>query len=208
MMFGMLFIAHAIATDPTAEVYEMLLKEKDRIISNLCGVIRQLTSSQKVTVINMDMPKTFQPAALLPVEEEMPRNIIFRKYMDGKAIDMRKMRHWIEDHFIGHIVVKYDWFALWRVLCDLRYIDADMAKVSKFVEQMQLWFPDETGNNMGSEMNRYRRGYLGDTPCQRWKRSDFEANMGKKQSAIGFTRLSTLCNDLWNELKTADLKAE
>ena len=42
MMFGMLFIAHAIATDPTAEVYEMLLKEKDRIISNLCGVIRQL----------------------------------------------------------------------------------------------------------------------------------------------------------------------
>lgn len=207
-MFGI--IMKMVATPPTVEMYEFLLREKDRVIRNLCSIIHNMANSSQVTVINMDMPKTVAPTALptalLTTDEEMPRNIIFRKFIDGKPIDMRKMKHWIETHFIGHYISKYEWFALWRVLIDLHYIAPDMSKVSKFVDQMQAWFPDETGNNLGSEINRYRRGYLGDTPYPLWERSKFEAQMGKKQSELGFIRLNKLCNDLWNELKGADMK--
>ena len=124
-------------------------------------------------------------------------NYVFRKFIDGRPINFGNIHAWLDDNFVYQLNADYEWFAFWRIACDMRLFESGMAKVSKFVIQMNNWFPDAPHACKASEVNRYRRGYLGAKVYKEWNRKEFFDSMMEKkhckQSLAGYDRLDDLC---------------
>ena len=139
---------------------------------------------------------------MLPLGVE-PENKIFVttfKYIhpEGERVcnlSMSLLLKWIKTHFLPKINQKYDWFALWRFLKDKGLLSETM--VSRFVEQMKLWFPSESIPAKEDAINLYKRGYLGDHPYTEWNKEAFlQKRNTSKQSEEGFDRLLGICYQL------------
>lgn len=138
------------------------------------------------------------------------KNLIFKKFMDGKPLNIDALFDWIEQSFLPRLNANYEWFALYRVLRDMNLFESGMNKISKYADQMNRWFPDAPYPCVAGEVRRYNKGYLGDEPFEKWDRKVFRARMEDKQSMDGFERLTELCSmlleELAQELKTGKLK--
>ena len=139
---------------------------------------------------------------MLPLGVE-PKNMIFvstfcYRQPDGERefrLSMSLLLNWIKANFLPKVNKKYDWFALWRFLRD-KHLLTD-TKVSRFVEQMNLWFPSEDNPAVADAINLYKNGYLGDNPYVEWNKQEFiERRPSAKQTEEGFDRLLVLCFNL------------
>lgn len=137
-------------------------------------------------------------------EQDVLENKVIRVNQGTGRLSLWKLREWIDEHFISQLANQYDWFALWRVLYDHNLIAPGEHQSSKFEKQMKAWFPDAKIPPSAKEMNRFRKGYLGNTPYTEWERVEFiRKRDADKQSADGFDRLKELCGKLGPDLKAA-----
>ena len=138
-------------------------------------------------------------------KEELPENMIFRRNRNGHPLDMKMLREWIDGNFVCRLNKCYEWFALWRILTDYGFMASGETSISNFARQMAEWFPDATHRCSASEINRYKRGCLGDKPFREWDKKAFRQQMDDKQSMKGFARLYGLCSDLVEGLKEGQM---
>ncbi len=143
-------------------------------------------------------------------KEIQENNYIFRRFLDGRPMNFGNLHEWLDKNFVYQLNANYEWFALWRIVTDLRLIESGMTTVSKFVFQMNKWFPDAPHPCKASEINRYKRGYLGNNPFEKWSEHDFRMSLFErkhcKQCQSGYERLHHLCNDIMIGLSQLELK--
>lgn len=153
-----------------------------------------------------------QETAELKRIKTMPqlRNVIFKTtFIDPEThrereLQMESLHRWIGEHFVSRVTAKYEWFALWRVLYDKKLIEGSRAMTSKFANQMNDWYPEAEHRCDEGAVNRFRSGYLGQTPFSLWNENAYLSKLSGKQSYSAFRHLYGLCEDLNNTLKTGD----
>ncbi len=159
---------------------------------------------QNIRTYYKQPPFSAPPVApdMLPLGVE-PRNMIFvstfrHRLPDGERefrLSASLLLKWIKANFLPRVSKRYDWFALWRFLKDKRLLTD--TRVSRFVEQMNLWFPSEDIPAVADAVNLYKNGYLGNTPYLDWRQDEFtERRPSTKQTEEGFDRLLALCFSL------------
>lgn len=126
-----------------------------------------------------------------------PRNLIFKKFHNGKRIDFKKIRKIIEEKLVIEMTNKYEWYAAYRTLYDLKIME--MVQLSKFTEQMNTWYPDATIPCNKDSLGDYATGHTG-KPYTLWTIEGFRADKKKGQSESGFNTLSNHCNELKTSL--------
>lgn len=138
------------------------------------------------------------------------RNVIFKGTMTDPAthrereLQLERLHQWIGEHFVSRLTAKYEWFALWRILYDAKLIEGTRAMTSKFAQQMNDWYGNAPYSCNEGEVNRFRNGYLGETPFTLWDENTYLARLQGKQSYSAFRPLYALCEDLKNTLRTDD----
>ena len=135
----------------------------------------------------------------LPLGVE-PMNMIFvstftYRQPDGMheyRLSMSLLLEWIKANFLPRLNKKYEWFALWRFLKDKNLLTD--TKVSRFVDQINQWFPNVDIPAAADAINLYKNGYLGDHPYLEWNREEFiNKRPSTKQTEDGFDQLTSLC---------------
>lgn len=201
---------------------QRMFDEKERKIQQQKDEITKLEESKVVNITHIEHVQSFfsSPAASsaqsdVVIEtngevvsekdnegraETKHDNLVFKKFVDGKPLNMEALFGWIAQSFVPRLNANYEWFALYRVLRDVNLFESGKSKVSMFAEQMNQWFPDAPYPCVASEVRRYNRGYLGDVPHEKWDRKAFYQQMEDKQSMAGFERLQELCGSLSVEL--------
>lgn len=122
-----------------------------------------------------------------------PVNLIFKKFHDGKRIDFKKIRKIIEEKLVDVMTNKYEWYAAYRMLYDLKIME--VVQLSKFAEQMNVWFPDATIPCNKDSLGDYATGHTG-KPFTLWTLESFRADKKKGQSESGFNTLYYHCQEL------------
>ena len=122
-----------------------------------------------------------------------PVNLIFKKFHDGKRIDFKKIRKIIEEKLVDVMTNKYEWYAAYRTLYDLKIME--VVQLSKFAEQMNIWFPDATIPCNKDSLGDYATGHTG-KPFTLWTLESFRADKKKGQSESGFNTLYYHCQEL------------
>lgn len=122
-----------------------------------------------------------------------PVNLIFKKFHDGKRIDFKKIRKIIEEKLVDVMTNKYEWYAAYRTLYDLKIME--VVQLSKFTEQMNIWFPDATIPCNKDSLGDYATGHTG-KPFTLWTLESFRADKKKGQSESGFNTLYYHCQEL------------
>lgn len=122
-----------------------------------------------------------------------PVNLIFKKFHDGKRIDFRKIRKILEEKLVNEMTNKYEWYAAYRTLYDLKIME--VVQLSKFAEQMNVWFPDATIPCNKDSLGDYATGHTG-KPFTLWTLESFRADKKKGQSESGFNTLYYHCQEL------------
>ena len=126
-----------------------------------------------------------------------PRNLIFKKFHDGKRIDFRKIRKILEEKLVNEMTNKYEWYAAYRTLYDLKIME--VVQLSKFTEQMNIWFPDAVCPCVEDRLGDYATGHT-IKPFTLWTLEGFRADKKKGQSESGYNTLFNHCNELKNSL--------
>ena len=138
------------------------------------------------------------------------RNAIFKSSVidpdthQQRELQLVRLYNWIGEHFVSRLSARYEWFALWRMLYDKKLIEGTRAMTSKFAKQMNDWYPDAPYPCIEGEVNRFRNGYLGQTPFSLWNENAYLSKLHGKQSYSAFRQLYDLCEDLKNTLETDD----
>lgn len=138
------------------------------------------------------------------------RNAIFKSSVidpdthQQRELQLVRLYNWIGEHFVSRLSARYEWFALWRMLYDKKLIEGTRAMTSKFAKQMNDWYPDAPYPCIEGEVNRFRSGYLGQTPFSLWDENAYLSKLHGKQSYSAFRQLYDLCEDLKNTLETDD----
>lgn len=138
------------------------------------------------------------------------RNAIFKSSVidpdthQQRELQLVRLYNWIGEHFVSRLSARYEWFALWRMLYDKKLIEGTRAMTSKFAKQMNDWYPDAPYPCIEGEVNRFRNGYLGQTPFSLWDENAYLSKLHGKQSYSAFRQLYDLCEDLKNTLETDD----
>ena len=122
-----------------------------------------------------------------------PVNLIFKKFHDGKRIDFRKIRKILEEKLVNEMTNQYEWYAAYRTLYDLKIME--VVQLSKFAEQMNIWFPDATIPCNKDSLGDYATGHTG-KPFTLWTHESFRADKKKGQSESGFNTLYYHCQEL------------
>ena len=122
-----------------------------------------------------------------------PVNLIFKKFHNGKRIDFRKIRKILEEKLVNEMTNKYEWYAAYRTLYDLKIME--VVQLSKFAEQMNIWFPDATIPCNKDSLGDYATGHTG-KPFTLWTLESFRADKKKGQSESGFNTLYYHCQEL------------
>ena len=122
-----------------------------------------------------------------------PVNLIFKKFHNGKRIDFRKIRKILEEKLVNEMTNKYEWYAAYRTLYDLKIME--VVQLSKFTEQMNIWFPDATIPCNKDSLGDYATGHTG-KPFTLWTLESFRADKKKGQSESGFNTLYYHCQEL------------
>jgi hypothetical protein len=181
------------------------IKQKDQQIVLLEKENAELKSTKTINVTQIEHKSV--PAAERPTSL---RNVIFKGSViapdthQQQELQLVRLHNWIGEHFVSRLSARYEWFALWRMLYDKKLIEGTRAMTSKFAKQMNDWYPDAPYPCIEGEVNRFRNGYLGQTPFSLWDENAYLSKLHGKQSYSAFRQLYDLCEDLKNTLKTDD----
>lgn len=132
----------------------------------------------------------------VPPDEEAvelpPANQVFKRYYERRPIDFTKLHHLIGSRFVCSIRFAYEWFALWKVLYELKLLEN--TTLTAFARQMFVWYPDAPKMCRADSIGDYRGGYLGQTPSSLWNEHDYIMSLKGNQSRAAFKRIC-----LWND---------
>lgn len=132
----------------------------------------------------------------VPLDDEAdelpPVNQIFKRYHELRPIDFSKLRHLIGSRFVYKIRFAYEWFALWKVLYELKLLEN--TTLTAFARQMFVWYPDAPKMCRADSIGDYRSGYLGETPSTLWDEHCYIKRLTGNQSRAAFKRIC-----LWND---------
>ena len=131
-------------------------------------------------------------------ENEQPTNLVFKKNYDGKPIDFFTIRLYIEVKLVKDIKHKYEWYAAYRIVDDLKLLE-DLT-FSSFAKQMNAWYPDAKVACDADALGDYGTGHTSKNYVL-WKEETFLAEKKNNQSKTGFRKLSSICHDLKDALK-------
>lgn len=132
-------------------------------------------------------------------ENKQPVNLVFKKFHDGKAIDFFTIRIYIEVKIVKDIKRQYEWYAAYRILDDLKLLE-DL-KLTSFAKQMNAWYPDAKVACDADALGDYATGHTSKN-YMLWNEDTLIAEKKNNQTRTGFRKLSGLCHDLKDALKT------
>ena len=132
----------------------------------------------------------------VPVDDEVggqpPVNQIFKRYHECRPLDFARLHQLIGSRFVCRVRFAYEWFALWKVLYELKLLEN--TTLTAFARQMFVWYPDAPKMCRADSIGDYRGGYLGKTPSTLWNEHDYIMSLKGNQSRTAFKRIC-----LWNE---------
>lgn len=131
------------------------------------------------------------------VSDEQPANLVFKKFHEGKRIDFRRIRAILDEMLVSVMNNKYEWYAAYRTLFDLGLVE--VMQLSKFSEQMNVWFPQAKIACTEDSLGDYATGHTS-KPYRLWSIEAFKADKKKGQSETGFSTLSNHCHELMDAL--------
>jgi len=131
------------------------------------------------------------------VDDDQPRNLIFKQFHKRRRIDFAAVRKAIERVVVMQLKHRYEWYAAYRILHDLELLDE--LQLSKFAQQMRVWFPDVALCCTSDSLGEYAVGHTSKA-FTLWNRDVFLQDMRKGQSLIGFTTLVHRCEELSAQL--------
>lgn len=100
------------------------------------------------------------PSATPQQEDYSKSNIVFKKGINGREIDMNLLREWLYINCVKYIKHKYDWLAPLLFFDYHQLLNKDDSK--SWAEQMNKWFPDTKIKCTQDQLNCYRRGFFQD----------------------------------------------
>lgn len=128
-----------------------------------------------------------------------PVNQIFKRYHNGRPIDFVRLHELIGSRFVCRIRYAYEWFALWKVSCELRLLEN--TTLTAFARQMFLWYPDAPKMCRADSIGDYSGGYLGQTPSPLWDEQAYINNIKGNQSRAAYKRISLWMEELREMLR-------
>lgn len=132
----------------------------------------------------------------VPVDDEVggqpPVNQIFKRYHECRPLDFARLHQLIGSRFVCRVRFAYEWFALWKVLYELKLLEN--TTLTAFARQMFVWYPDAPKMCRADSIGDYRGGYLGQTPSTLWNEHDYIMSLKGNQSRTAFKRIC-----LWND---------
>jgi len=132
-------------------------------------------------------------------DNEQPVNLVLKKEHNGRPIDFFTIRLYIEVKLVNDIKQQYEWYAAYRILDDLKLLE-DL-KLSSFASQMNTWFPDAKVKCNSDSFGDYATGHTSKNYVL-WNEETFMTEKKNNQTKKGFRKLSNLCHDLKDALKT------
>lgn len=144
------------------------------------------------------------PISPAPVDTEaqdvnkQPINLVFKKFHEGKEIDFYTIRKYIEEKLVNDIKHKYEWYAAYRIVDDLRLLE-DL-KLSSFADQMNKWYPDAKVPCEADALGDYATGPTGKNFIL-WDEEKFMTEKKNNQTKKGFRKLWNLCHEIKDSLK-------
>lgn len=128
------------------------------------------------------------------VPENKLENKILKKNHNGKPLNFLKLHKTIEKVFVSEIKFGYEWFALWRILFDMKLLED--TTLTAFADQMNKWYPKAKKSCNADNMGDYYNPYLGTTAYVEWDESDFLSQKTNKQSINGYRLLYNDCETI------------
>lgn len=128
-----------------------------------------------------------------PDQGNQPENLVFKSFYNRQRIDFAVIRQQIERVIVMQMKHRYEWYAAYRVMKDLRLLDE--LKLTKFALQMQAWFPDVPIQCTSDSLGEYATGHTSKAFAL-WNSEQFRKDMRKGQSENGFNILFHRCEEL------------
>jgi len=126
-------------------------------------------------------------------------NTVLKRNHNGRPMDFARLQTVVANIFVKEMKYGYEWFALWRVLYDLRLLE--VTTLTAFAAQMRQWYPHVHKACCADTMGDYYNRYLGTTPFTLWDEAEFVRRKTSKQSVSGFRRLYNDCATLMEGLR-------
>ena len=165
-----------------------------RIIGKVVGLRKGIPRASYV-----DCAKAVQGASLTaddivrPLPPEQPQNVVFRQYHQRRVVDYNAVRQAVERVVVKQMRHAYEWYAAYRVLMDLGLIDDPM--LTRFAQQMNVWFPDAPIRCSADRMGDYFVGHTAKASTL-WNAELFRRDMRRGQSTGAFNTLLHRCEEL------------
>lgn len=165
-----------------------------RIIGKVIGLRKGVPR-----VSYMDCAKAVQNARLAAddvscsLPPEQPQNVVFRQYHQRRAVDYNAVRQAVERVVVRQMRHAYEWYAAYRVLMDLGLIDDPM--LTRFAQQMNIWFPDAPMRCSADRMGDYFVGHTAKASTL-WNIEQFRREQRRGQSVGAFSTLLHRCEEL------------
>ena len=131
-------------------------------------------------------------------DNEQPENLVFKKFHESKDIDFFSIRKYIEVKLVNDINRKYEWYAAYRILDDLKLLE-DL-KLSSFAKQMNTWFPKAKVPCCEDALGDYASGHTSKN-YSLWDEAIFLTEKRNNQTKTGFRKLYNLCHELKDAMK-------
>ena len=122
-------------------------------------------------------------------DNEQPENLVFKKFHESKDIDFFSIRKYIEVKLVNDINRKYEWYAAYRILDDLKLLE-DL-KLSSFAKQMNTWFPKAKVPCCEDALGDYASGHTSKN-YSLWDEAIFLTEKRNNQTKTGFRKLYNL----------------
>jgi len=164
-----------------------------KVIGLRKGVPRTPYGDCAKAVMRMRRKTAAQQPKVLPPADDQPTNLVFRQFHQRHRIDFAAVRKQVERVVVMQMKHRYEWYAAYRVLMDLKLLD-DL-KLTRFAQQMQAWFPDVPLQCTADSLGEYAVGHTSKVFAL-WDADKFRQEQRKGQSMTAFTTLYHRCEEL------------
>ena len=125
--------------------------------------------------------------------DNQPRNLIFKQFVNRQRIDFAAVRAQVERVVLKQMRHHYEWYAAYRVLLDMGLLEE--LQLTKFAQQMQVWFPQAPIACKADSLGDYAVGHTSKA-FTLWNIDVFRQELRRGQSVTGFNVLYHRCEEL------------
>ena len=125
--------------------------------------------------------------------DSQPRNLVFKQFVNRQRIDFAAVRSQVERVVLKQMRHHYEWYAAYRVLLDMGLLEE--LQLTKFAQQMQVWFPQAPIACKADSLGDYAVGHTSKA-FTLWNIDVFRQELRRGQSVTGFNVLYHRCEEL------------